>query len=271
MKKRIFIILLLLFSVVCFARIDNVKESQRFKTFREGGDIEKFLNDTIRWVEEFYAELAVRLNWVLEKFDVINIDKDAPDDSITIDSSGNVVVKGTLRSSTSVWWHIQHIDMSAVSKGASNAVWTAQSANNLNGFQLDGDTEYLYFNTHVRDNWDGASDLEVIVRFETNANNSGGADADTVNFDLVMYFKGDTETTQKTQVLTGSITVGKAAQYYHGSVTFTINWDLANHVVQVGDCCSWRLNLDTGNSDVDDVIVHHGMFRYKTTKPSAEV
>jgi len=180
---------------------------------------------------------------------------------------------GNVRGTSSIWWRVQHVDLSAVSKGASNAVWTAQSANNLNGFQLDAANEYLYFNTHIGTDWDAASDLEVEVQFETNADNSGGGGSgtDTVNFDLVMYYKGSEETAQKTQVLASSTTVGEAAQYYHEKATFTINYDLVDHVVQVGDCCSWRLNLNTDDSEVDDVIVHHAMFRYKTSKPRAEV
>jgi len=178
-----------------------------------------------------------------------------------------------VRGVTSLWWRIQNIDLSALpATGAVGAIYTPQSANNLNGYQLDNNPseEYLYFNTHVGTDWDAASDLQVFVQFETNADNSVGLTTDTVNFDLVMYYKGNEETAQKTQDLDASVIVGQAAQYYHEQAMFTIDYDKVDHVVQAGDCVSFQLHLNTTDSEVDNVIVHHAMFRYGTNKVRAE-
>lgn len=189
-------------------------------------------------------------------------------------SDGAVTVSASLRGATSLWWRIQHVDIASIpALGAVGATYTPQSANNLSGYKLDNapSEEYLYFNTHIGTDWDAASDLEFVVQFETNVDNSGGLVTDTVNFDLLMYYKGDGETTQKTQDLDASVVVGQAAQYYHEQVVFTIDYDKVDHVVQIGDCVSWRLHLNTTDSEVDNVIVHRGMFRYKTNKVRAEV
>ena len=46
----------------------------------------------------------------------------------------NTPVRGT----TSLWWRVQHIDLASTpALGAVGAVYTPQSANNLNGYQLD--------------------------------------------------------------------------------------------------------------------------------------
>ena len=176
-----------------------------------------------------------------------------------------------LRGATSLWWRIQHVDLVNVSRGASAAVWTALDANHLSGYQLDADTEYLYFNVHVGTDWDEASDLELVIDFETNVDNAAGAGADTVDFDTLMYYKGAGETVNKTQTPGGSVVVGTAARYYEAQAAVTIDWDSGGNVVQVHDCISIRINLDTINSEVDDVIVHHAMFRYKTKQVRAEV
>jgi len=51
---------------------------------------------------------------------------------------------------------------------------------------------------------------------------------------------------------------------------FTINYDLANNVVQVGDVFGMILNLETDTSEVDDIIINYAEFKYETTKPSPE-
>lgn len=179
-----------------------------------------------------------------------------------------------IRGTTSLWWRVQHVDLSSTpALGAVGATYTPQSVNNLNGYQLDNNPseEYIYFNTHVGTDWDAASDLEIVVQFETNADNSGGLVGDTVNFDLVMYYKGDGETAQKTQDLDAFVVVGQAAQYYHEQVMFTIDFDAEDNVVQIGDCVSFALHLNTTDSEVVNVIAHHAMFRYRTNKVRAEV
>ena len=164
------------------------------------------------------------------------------------------------------------MDISALpATGVVGAQRATMDADNLTGYQLDADTEYLYMNVHVGTDWDAATDMEFVVQFETNGVSGDPNAADTVDFDLLMYYKGAGETTQKTQDLDGSVVVGTAAAQTHAQVTFTIPYDTGSHELEIGDCISLRLLLDTTDSEIDDVIVHHGMFRYRTNKVRAEI
>jgi len=109
------------------------------------------------------------------------------------------------------------------------------------------------------------------VVFEVNVDNTAGADTDTVDLALLTYYKGDGETSNKTQTVEVATTVGQSARYKQFTATFTIDWDLTDNVVQVGDIFAFRLNLETDTSEVDNVIINFVRFYYQTKMPQPEI
>jgi len=165
-------------------------------------------------------------------------------------------------SRASYWWYCKYMDAISISPGGSGATQVTPTANVIGGYNLDAATEYLYFNGAVCNNWDGESDLEVKIRWQLGM---GGANAaDTVDLKLVCYYMGNGEATTKTQTLEEAVTVGTAAVNTMFTTTFTIDWDLAGNVVEEGDVFSFRLNLETDTSEVDNVTINFGRFRYRT-------
>ena len=171
-------------------------------------------------------------------------------------------VSDSLKSVTSLWYYCKYMDAINLSPGGSGAVQTLPDDNTSGGYQLDAATEYLYFNGGVCNNWDTLSDLEVKVRFELNAASS--SNNDSVFFDLKCSYKGVGEDTTKYQLVTKGQLVENTPQYTMYTATILIDYDLVVNVVQKGDIFSFRLNLNTARSDIDDVIVNFGRFKYKT-------
>lgn len=178
----------------------------------------------------------------------------------------NSVIRGT----SSLWWCCKYIDAFSVSPGLSGATLVPPDRDTLGGYQLNAATEYLYFNGRVCSNWDGATDLIVTVTWEVNVDNSAGNVTDTVDLKLLAYYKGNTDTENKKQEIEIATTVGQAARYKQFTTTFTIDYDLALSIVDVGDTFSFTLNLETDTSEVDDVIVNFCTFSYRTAKMGVE-
>jgi len=184
--------------------------------------------------------------------------------------TGIVKTSKKIHGTTSLWWYIKYVDAFTITPGGSGAQLIPPDANTLGGYQLDADTEKLYFNAHVFDNWDGSSDLELVVIFEVNVDNTGGSDTDTVDLRLVSYYKGDGETTNKTQTVEVATTVGKSPQYKQFTTILTIDYDATDNVVEVGDTITFVLNLETDTSEVDNIIVNSAIFRYRAIAMNPE-
>ena len=75
----------------------------------------------------------------------------------------------------------------------------------------------------------------------------------------------------KSQVVEVPITVGQSAQYKQFDAEFTIYWDYADNVVEVGDIIAIILNLETDTSEVDDIVVTAMEFYYHTTHIGTEL
>lgn len=185
--------------------------------------------------------------------------------------TGQLLVDVANQGSTSLWYRAVHVSALSAAPGASGATFTVPSTNTLGGYQLSNASHYLYFGDSVTSMWDGASDLSVRVTFEVNVNNTAGGTGDTVDLQLLCYYKGDGETANKTQTLEVPKTVGQSARYKRFTTVFTVDWDKTNNVVEVGDKMNFRLNLQTTPSEVDNIIVNTIMFRYPTAKMNPEV
>lgn len=170
-----------------------------------------------------------------------------------------------LRHTSANYRRYYHLPISTFDPGASGATWTAPSTNIVGGYQLNAATEFLYFDSDIHNDWDAVSDLKVEIYFAVNVDNTGGADADTVDLKLVCYYNAVGDTATKTQTQEVATIVGKSAQYKVFKATFTINYDEVSNVVEAGDLMGFALNLETDTSEVDDIIVLHGALYYNTT------
>jgi len=174
---------------------------------------------------------------------------------------------GDFEGVTSKWWFCHYIDMIEVSPGGSGATWTAPDANTIGGYQLDLETEYLYFSVRVCPNWDAASDLRLGITFEVNVDNTGGLVTDTVDLQLLCYYKGQGDTSSKTQTLEEATVVGQSPQYKTFQTLFTIDYNPGGgNDVEIYDVISFRLNLETDTSEVDNIIANFGAFAFKTAE-----
>jgi len=81
----------------------------------------------------------------------------------------------------------------------------------------------------------------------------------------VCYYKGNGETSTKTQTIEVATVVGTTAQYNQFEAEFVIDHDLVDHVVEAGDKFAFILNIETDTSEVDDIIINAGSFHYNTT------
>lgn len=194
----------------------------------------------------------------------------AADQDILLKADNQVVTDTVIRGATSLFRRYYHIPVQAVDPGASGATWTPPDANTIGGYQLDAAGEVLYLQTDVHSDWNGNTDLIMEVRFEVNVDNSGGNAGDTVDLKAVFYYKGTSEVVTKTQTVEVPTTVGQSAQYNQFSVSFTINYDETDNVVQAGDMIHCILNLETDTSEVDDIIINAASFYYQTTHTSIE-
>ena len=168
------------------------------------------------------------------------------------------------RATTSLYRRYYHIPLGAANPGASGATWVVASANTTGGWRLTNATWLLRGQADIHADWDGATDLIVGVNFMVNVNNTGGADTDTVDLRINAYYKGIGDTATKTQAVEVPTVVGKSAQYKQFRATFTLDWDAASNVIEVGDIISIILNLETDTSEVDDIVVTSMEFYYQT-------
>ena len=46
--------------------MERLKETERYRTFKEGDDFVEYQRKFLIWVEKQYSEIAKRVNWLLE-------------------------------------------------------------------------------------------------------------------------------------------------------------------------------------------------------------
>jgi hypothetical protein len=175
-----------------------------------------------------------------------------------------------IRMATSLYRRYYHMPVTSADPGASGATWVDPGANSTGGWQLNAAGETLVGQADVHGDWDGASDLQIEVRFYVNVDNLGGGAGDTVDLKGVVRYKGTGDTTVKSQTVEVPTTVGACAQYTAFVALITIDWDYAANVVEVGDNLSVVVNLETDTSEVDDVVITGLSFSYLTTHVGIE-
>ena len=189
----------------------------------------------------------------------------ADDNTLTRIEAGVLGVEAHVRSTTSTYVRLHHVGLYGASPGASGATFVPPDANRTGGWQLNAATEYVYGESVIHGDWDGATDLTLEVHFTINTDNTGGAGTDTCDGVVEFYYKGDGEDECKRQTVEGAKVIGAASQYTQFSIDIPLNWDLADNVVQAGDIMGLRFNLETDTSEVDDVTITNISLRYSTS------
>ena len=193
---------------------------------------------------------------------------DATGGNLTLDVAA-IDFSGTLRADTARYIRLTHLGALVDSGGV--PTWTAASANTIAGWKLDANTEILATNVDVHSDWDAASDLKVLITFALLA---AGNPGDTVEIDMACHYIGVGETgggaALDTQTITPSV-VTDGTQYKVYEAEFTINYDLADNVVEVGDTISLTFNLNTTLSEIDDILIMYGDFYYNRTRVGMEL
>lgn len=169
------------------------------------------------------------------------------------------------------WYHCVYIPAFNASPGASGATWTAPSVNTLGGYQLAALGQKLYTTMRVCNDWDAESDPCFHIFFEVNVDNTLGNVADVVDMNAEIFMKGDEEIVVKRQTLSENVTVGQSPQFKQFNLSFCIDYDDGTDPVDSDDSISLEINLDTVNSDIDDIIINHMIFVYQTKQIHIEV
>jgi hypothetical protein len=186
-------------------------------------------------------------------------------------TKGIVYSDSKIRSTgASLYRRYYHIPLTASNPGASGATWVAPGTNTTGGWNLTSATNYLDGETDIHTSWDAASDLKFECRFVVNVDNSGGGAGDTVDLRLQVFYKGIGDTACKSQVVEVSTVIGASARYKQFKVVFPIDYDYASNVVEVNDIMSFRLNLETDTSEVDDIVLSDMSVSYLTTHVGIE-
>ena len=162
------------------------------------------------------------------------------------------------------YWHEYALGAIELSPGASGATLIVPNASSLGGYRLDAINEYLYFNSHIEDDWDGVSDGIFEIYFEVNEDNTAGLVTDTVKFQLEVWHKLHGELTNTVFSLQGNTVVGQSQQHELFEQQITIGNLRMNEVI------AFRLNLNTIQSQVVNVIVNYVELKYPTYLPAME-
>jgi regulator of sigma D len=162
------------------------------------------------------------------------------------------------------YWHEYALGAIELSPGASGATLVAPNASSLGGYQLNAINEYLYFDSHVENDWDMVSSGLFEIYFEVNDDNTAGLVTDTVKFQLEVWRKLHGELTNTVFSLQGNTVVGQSQQHE------LFEQQIAVGNIRMNEVIAFRLNLNTIQSQVTDVIVNYVEFKYPTYYPAPE-
>jgi hypothetical protein len=172
-------------------------------------------------------------------------------------------------SGTGRFWQEFHLCANTASPGGSGATATVINTATL-AYLLDANTEYLYFEVDVHDDWDAASDMVVEVEVALATAETAN---DIINAEVVAEYHGeheDIDTAVKTQTRTinHDITSDNAQGIKH-KLTFILDYDLASNVIEQEDSLHLRFRLDSvgGGTDVGSVHFLQMNIKYRTAKP----
>jgi hypothetical protein len=150
---------------------------------------------------------------------------------------------------------------------------TAAAVGTYNGLSFDADAETLHRNFRVPDDWDGASNLSLKLRF---VNEAGTAitDGQTVIWLTSLRSKADEEVADAGTAAAGSGThtqSGAGTDKEFNLVTVAIDYDDSDQPVAAGDTVGLQLSRDfTNDTYAADATLVDAWVEYSSTVLAAE-
>jgi hypothetical protein len=169
------------------------------------------------------------------------------------------------------YWREFHLNAASVSPGASGATLSVGGPGSASLYYLlNATNEYLYFSSDIHSDWDGASDIIVIINVALDGNEDQD---DTIDAELIAEYFADHDDMDvaKTQTRTIGHSIGgnKFAGTVH-ELIFALNWDETDNVIEVDDILKLRFRLDSVAS-IGAVRFLDGNVLYRTSKPAEEI
>lgn len=187
-----------------------------------------------------------------------------------ISAAGMTWDNGTIRSQTATYAHYYHPSIASTNPGASGATWIPADANQCQGQLLNAAGEKLEMAADIHDDWDMAYDPELEVKFTIQTDNTGGADADAIDLQLVCTYIGNGESSVRTQTIAKSVVIGKCSPYTRFNTHIDIDKDYASNNLQQGDIISLVLSVPA-TGDLTAAVINDVSFYYPTTHVGQEL
>lgn len=178
---------------------------------------------------------------------------------------------GSLELSESLYWRCCNFGAFELPSLESGATLIPPDFNTSGGYQLDELTEYIYFSSGIYNDWDEISDPKLFITWECNIDNSGGNITDKVDLKLNCSIKGLSDIDVGFQSLNSSTIIGQSPRYKQFESIFTLDYDSISSPIEMNDLLTFRLNLKTNTSDIDNIIVNFISFRYQARKVNIEI
>lgn len=180
-------------------------------------------------------------------------------------------VLGSIDSSPTLWHREYHLSANQADPGASGA--TKTELNGIFSYKLDAVNEWLYYGVDIHNDWDESSDIIIeVTGYLTNAETANDLIRMSVRCDYGTDH--DNANTFKTQTLTADHNIGALnAQYDVHKISFTLDYDLAANVLEVGDVVHLKVWLDDVTT-APIVPAFNIMFitvKYQATKVGIEI
>ncbi len=151
------------------------------------------------------------------------------------------------------WKKVHYVSGLSIPSLTSGATVVAPSAVSLGGTNLDADTEYIYAECSLGEDWDGVTAPYMEVYFETDEDNTGGGAASIVTLEILYYLKSEGASAQRTQTVKRSITIGAAARYTLFDLGIPLSITGANAPI-VDDHLIARIRFVATESSISDII-----------------
>lgn len=162
--------------------------------------------------------------------------------AINADESGNITIGGDV----TLPGYIRHHDITIAAATTGPTAPTATTVGTFRGFGFDADNEAVYFALEIPSDWDGISDLALVVHWYS-ASGDIIANGETVKWDAEYrsVTAGDAIDNGTSVTATVTFTGGASEvdkEHYQSSIT--IDYDNVNQPLAVSDDVGFKLDRD---------------------------
>lgn len=169
-----------------------------------------------------------------------------------------------------LYWNETHTTAAKTSAGGSGATLTLVGTSTLT-WLLDATTEYIYFDSEMHSDWDGASDVVVMAMVAIDTIETA---SDVIEAEIICEYHSehdDIDTSTKTQTRSVNHSIGAVtAQGSAHMLTFILDWDLGGNVIEATDMLHCRFRLDA-QTNINSVWYMASTVKYRTAHPAIEI